>query len=505
MRPKHTLIVAIGLAGAFALALPTAKPQDSPFDGLQPHYWPHRAFGIPVDVQKLTPLPNKPTHLQLYYAASRGPFQKGPKLPIGELNEINGDKRGFLFEAPRDGDYEFAVQLVYADGSVAPKTDALAPEVRAVIDTTPPRVQLAAIGNGVEWRATDDNLDPNGVTLQCKWPSSAEWTTVKNTQSEKSFRANDSYAWKIPAGKSLDVRVSARDRAGHEGLSTVVRCPAEPGTTVGLPKVGGPTWAGGAGGTTLPQPRIDFVNALEFDVDYTVQRMGRSGVQAAHLFVLKEQGDWSLVNRHPVKLTPDDKVPHALSLPFKADREGTYGFYVIPESGAGKKSDDPKKDEPPMVLVVVDTTKPKVEITGVQVKPGGVRGPIVEITWTAFDLNLMPQPVNLEWSLDKSAVKWNEVKYRLDNTLTTTSGRYAWEVPDEKLWKFHVRARAVDKAANAGEHIWPQEVIVDLEKPSAVIDRVRGPTGTPAPKPPAPEKPPGGSDGPTLPELPPAP
>ena len=211
-------------------------------------------------------------------------------------------------------------------------------------------------------------------------------------------------------------------------------------------------------------------------------------MQAAHLFVLKEQGNWELVKRHPVKLMPDDKGPHNLSLPFKAEREGTYGFYIIPESGAGKKAEDPKRDDPPMVLVVVDTTKPFVKITGVQVKPGGVRGPLVEITWEAADLNLMPQPVSLEWTLDKGAAKWNEVKYRLDNNLTRTTGRFAWDIPDEKLWKFHVRIRAVDKAGNIGEFVWGQEVIVDLEKPSATIDRVRGgPPGTPA-APKAPDK-----------------
>jgi hypothetical protein len=140
-----------------------------------------------------------------------------------------------------------------------------------------------------------------------------------------------------------------------------------------------------------------------------------------------------------------------------------------------------------MVIVVVDTTKPYVKITGVQVKPGGVRGPLVEFTWEVADANLMPQPVSLEWSLDKSAAKWNEVKYRLDNNLTRTTGRYGWEVPDEKVWMFWVRARAVDKAANIGEHVWQQEVIVDLTTPAATIDRVRG--GPPAPKS-APEKPP---------------
>ena len=129
MRPTNTLVVASGLAAALWLSLaPTAKPQDGAFDGLQPHYWPNRSFGFPIDTQALNSLANKPTHLQLYYASNRGAWQKGPKAPVGALAEITGDKRGILWEAPRDGDYEFAVQLVYADGSVAPKSDALAPE-----------------------------------------------------------------------------------------------------------------------------------------------------------------------------------------------------------------------------------------------------------------------------------------------------------------------------------------------------------------------------------------
>jgi hypothetical protein len=499
VRPAHTLIAAAGLAAACVLAS-VARPQDGPFDGLQPNYWPHRTFGIPVVTEKIEELSTRPTHLQLYYAAGRGNFQKGPKLPLKGLRELNGGKKRFLFEAPRDGDYEFAVQFVYSDGSVAPEEGKLAPQVRAVIDTVPPRVQIAAVGNGVEWLATDDNLDPAGVKLECKWPTSANWTAINDPH----FKAADSYAWKMPPGKVLEVRVKARDRAGNEGISPVVRVPGEPGATVALPKAGGPAWAGNPGAAALPQPHIDYANTLDFNVDYTVQRMGRSGVQAAHLFVIADKGDWRLVKRFPVKLMPDDKGPHSMSLPYRAEREGTYGFYVIPESGAGKRAGDPKKDDSPMVLVVVDTTKPFVRLTGVQVKPGGARGPLVEFTWNAADANLMPQPVSLEWSLDKNAERWNEVKYRLDNNLTATTGRFTWEVPDEKLWKFYARIRAVDKASNVGEHVWgqdreknnpPTEIIVDLEKPSATIDRVRGgpPGSRPDPQP---------SEKPEVPKLP---
>ncbi|MBY0460971.1 MAG: hypothetical protein K2V38_26930, partial [Gemmataceae bacterium] len=478
MRLKHVLGVGVGLAVALALASP-ARTQEP---GLPPTYWPQRSFGLPIDTVTLAKQEKKPTHLQLYYSLGRGPFQKGPKLAVGALDNINGDKKGILFEAPRDGDYEFAVQLVYADGSVLPRTDALAPEQRVIIDATPPRVQLVAVGNGVEWKAADDNLLPE-VTLQHKWPTSSEWTTVDrvdpSTKQKRPFRAADSYAWKMEKGQQLDVRVIARDRAGHEGVSRVVRVsPDTPATPVGLPKDGG-GWGGAA---NLPQAPINFVNTLEFDIDYTVQKMGRSGIQAAHLFVLREVGDWAKVDRYPVKLMPEDKPPHAFSLKYKADREGTYEFIILPESGAGKRADDPRKGDPSMVLVVVDTTKPKVEITGVQVKPGGVRGPVVEITWTVSDANLMPQPVKLEWAVARDAKQWNEIKYRLDNDLTSTTGRYVWEFGDEKQWKFYVRAQATDKAGNVGEHVWGKEVVVDLETPSATIDKVRPQGAPPAPK-----------------------
>lgn len=488
MRTAHT-VAAVGLVAGIVLALAPAerpaKAQD-PFGGLRPNYWPQRRLGHPINPDALGALSPKPTHLQLYYSLNRGAFQKGPKVAVGALQPISEGKQGFVFDAPRDGDYEFAVQQVFADGTVSPKESQLAGESRTVIDTVPPRVQLAAVGNGVEWQAADDNLDPaaGAARLECKWPTSAEWTEVK----DRPFRPGDSYAWRMPPGKVLEVRVRARDLAGNEGTSPVVRVPGDPGATVGLPKGG--TGVGPVGGPGLPQPRIDYVNSLSFDVEYTVQKMGRSGVQASHLFVLKEQGGWEAVKRHPVRLTPDDKS-HKLSLPYRAEREGTYGFYVIPESGAGKRADDPKRDDPPMVLVVVDTTKPRVQVTGVQVKPGGAKGPLVEFTWEVSDPNLMPKPVNLDWSLDKGAAVWNKVEHGLDNNLTRTSGRFAWEVPDEKVWRFWVRASAVDKAGNSAEHVWPQEVLVDLEKPSATINRVHGgPGGTdPGPaKPPDPKE-----------------
>lgn len=476
MRQKHAIIATACLVVGLTL-LPVARSQD---DGLQPYYWPLRTIGIPVDVDRIAKLPNKPSDLQLYYAINRGPFQKGVKLPLSNMQQLDGGKRGFLFTSDRDGDFEFTVQFIYADGTTSPpRVEDLTPQQRVVIDTTPPSIRLTPTSNGVDWVVTDDNLDPRGITLKCRWPG-REWMTVN----ERPLRPVDRFAWQLPSGKVLEVRLEAEDRAGHKSISQVVRVPPDGASGVGLARPtansqvnsGGPTWVGPT--SNLPQPRVEFVNTLKFDVDYTIQRMGRSGIQAAHLFVLHNQGNWELVKRFPVKLMPSDK-DQTLSLPYEAKEEGSYGFYVIPESGAGKRAEDPKRDDPPLVWVVVDTTKPYVKITSVQVKPGANHGPLVEITWEVADPNLMPQPISLEWSSDKTATKWNEIKYRLDNLPGGNTGRYTWEIPDENLWKFWIRARAVDKASNTGESIWPQEVIVDLEQPSAGIVKVRGGNSSP--------------------------
>ena len=251
------------------------------------------------------------------------------------------------------------------------------------------------------------------------------------------------------------------------------------------------------------------MNTLEFTVDTTINRMGRSGVKAAHLFVSKDQRTWKPAENSPFKMvkTAEDE-DRSVSLPYRAEKEGLFGFIVIPESGAGKRAPDPAQDAPAMVLVEVDTTKPYAKIKSLEVLPGDARGPRVDITWDVADRNLMAKPVSLEYALDKKAVQWQPIALQVENNLTKESGRYSWYVPDEKLWRFYVRIRAVDKAANTGEQVYENEVLVDLEKPDAVIKAIQTPQGgggsppLPTPSVPTPKRPGMPSPGGSLPELP---
>ena len=280
MRPRAGLVVAVALAALAAAA--STRAQDPADRTSRPHYWPHRTFSIPVDVATIEKGATVPTHLQLYYSLARGPWQAGPKLALNALDRLADGKRGFSFTADKDGEYEFSVQYHYRDNSTSPRDAAeLAAMLRVVIDTTLPAVRLNVVGNGVEWSATDDNLDPDGVRLQAKFPNWSEWKTVDG----RAFRAQDSYAWKLQPGQTLDVRVLARDRAGNENYSAPVQVPGNGAFNTAFPKGDSPIPPGpggfGSPGPGLPQPRVDYVKNPAFNIDYKIERAGRSGIQAA--------------------------------------------------------------------------------------------------------------------------------------------------------------------------------------------------------------------------------
>ena len=510
VRRRHCGRIA-GLLLGLAVTL-TAEAQDT-----RTHYWPRRNFDFPIDPDQLSRLEDRPSELALFASYRGGPFREVGRYEPSRLPKVNGGRNGFPFEADKDGEYEFAVQFIYPGGRVSPRADEMAGERRVVIDTLPPTIRLTASGNGVEWVADDDNIDPRSVTLECKFAADTKWYTVPPVRSDV-FQTADRYAWQLKSGQQLDVRVKVKDRAGNESISRVARVPAAGLTATTDPLTRSDAdWPPRTPVDSKPdafspqQAQIYYVNSLEFNVETQIKHMGRSGVKAAHLFVSDDQRKWTKAasSPFPVVKKPDDTDP-GLSLPYRVTKEGLYGFIVIPESGAGRRAPDPAPDSPAMVLVEVDTTKPYAKIKSVEVLPGDARGPRVEFTWDATDRNLMSRPVSLEYAIDKSAVQWQPIALQIENNLTRESGRYSWTVPDEKLWRFFVRIRVVDKAANMGEHIFEQEVLVDLEKPAAEIKSVQTQPGTvtpsrpsrptPSPAPATPKKPRTGD--PALPDLP---
>ena len=233
-------LTALATADRPALAQPAA-------DGLQPTYWAKREGFISLNQERLKKYHtdnNKPlpTSLQLYVARNGGNFTAAQKIPFSEAK--SSQPLGFTFTVDKDGDYEFATQFLYADNTVSRRPEDLGAERRMIIDTVPPVVQLRGSGNSVEWSASDENLDPAGVKLQCKLPSWTEWRTV----TDRAMKATDRFAWQLRSNEVLEVRVLARDKAGNEGVSSLVRLPSEGG---GFSR---PVPGGGGAGEWPPNP-----------------------------------------------------------------------------------------------------------------------------------------------------------------------------------------------------------------------------------------------------------
>ncbi len=312
---------------------------------------------------------NKPSDLQLYLLDESRGVPEGTEAPAQQHAIARRREEGLPVHGRtrRRLRVHRAVHLRRRLDQPAQSTNS-APQQRIIVDTTAPQVKISPSNNGVEWQATDDNLDPRGITLQCKWPSSREWTTV----TDRAFRTSDRFAWKLEPGKVLEVRVMAKDRAGHESVSPVVRVPPDGASGAAFPRTspgtGGPEWVGG------PAPNLP-ARAYRLRQHAQVRR----GLHDRPDGPLRREGGTPVRTEAPGRLVVSEAVPASascpatrskpLSLPYEAKEEGTYGFYVIPESGAGKRIDDPKRGDPAMLHVVVDTTPPYVQITGVQVRP----------------------------------------------------------------------------------------------------------------------------------------
>jgi hypothetical protein len=477
----------LGIGGCMVAALTALMvvlPRLAPAQSGSPEvrYWPLRDINFPVPVDQIQAMNPRPAKLRFWVAPNRGTFRQVTERPLNDLDIIDKAKnrRGFRYESPADGEYDFALQFVYADGEANPRDDAMVAQYRVIFDTRPPLVRAATAGpTTIEWDAQDDNLKPDGLEVQVRWLGQKQWSAV----SPRPFAARDRYTWNgLDAGRQLEVRLVARDRAGHEGSSQPLTIP----TTRGGSGLGGlpitrPAASGSSGfghPEELPnRSQIDYANTPNLTIASKLTRVTRSGVKEADLWVRDEKSAWRLATKQSVSITPDTPEP-TIRIPYQAKKDGLYGFIVVPVNGAGGKQPDPRPGDPAQMLVYVDTEAPVVKVSSVRVSPGGVRGPRVEIEWSVVETNLLPSPIVIEYAANKTAPdkQWKPIT---DQPLPNT-GRYIWEVEDKALWHFYIRVRAMDKAANSGSGVYDKEVTIDLELPQAVIEKVQG--GAPAVK-----------------------
>lgn len=486
----------------------------TPAVGQEVKHWPLSQISFPVDLAQFNQLNPKPVSIRFHARIENGKWEEVANRKPSELDEIvdtkdpaAAAKRGFTYTARTDGEVEFAVQYQYGDGTLTPAK--LAPQYRIRFDTRPPGVKAVATGpSSVRWQVDDDNLVQASIRVEGRYAGTSQWEFLNTGE----LKAEDAFKWNIPPGKTLEVRVYARDRAGHENRSLPIKLagggsgdlskiddkgkggtapppPSSFGDPVKLPP-GGKTGSGFGGPDELPnrQPKIEYVSTDKLRVTSKITHITRSGVKAAQLYVLEPgTSDWHAAGEPKKDLTINAETPDAdrfVSIDYTAPRNGLYGFILQPISGAGTKQEDPRAGDIPQYLVHVDTLLPEMAFKRVTVVGNGLNGPQVTIEWEAKDTGsgFHPEPIVLEYSEDLQ--KWKPIVAK-----TTNTGQYTWEITDKKLWKFYVRGSATDMAGNTrvvtheGDDKKPAAVMVDLDRPSGNVDKVN-PNGPASPPPP---------------------
>jgi hypothetical protein len=141
--------------------------------------------------------------------------------------------------------------------------------------------------------------------------------------------------------------------------------------------------------------------------------------------------------------------------------EGTYGFTLVGHGGAR-----PQAGDSPQVWVTVDTTKPTVQLHGVELSLT-TRPQNLVVRWSAEDKNLGPRPITLSYAAQAQG-PWMTLAANLPNT-----GRYEWPVPKNFPRAFFLRVEAIDLTGNAASAQTPNPIRRDNASETA---RTEGPS-----------------------------
>jgi hypothetical protein len=254
--------------------------------------------------------------------------------------------------------------------------------------------------------------------------------------------------------------------------------PAPSRTTGGSPANGaiaatgpqGPSMTPTGGGTPpparVPVAGMEYRNSNRLNVEYTVDKVGASGLGSVDLYVTRDDGaNWQRLTGEQINPAPpglDAMPPAKRSIAAELPGEGRYGLYLIVRSGVGLGKQPPRNGDKPQMRVEVDMTPPEGALYGLQPAPGQVDAVIIR--WKATDLNLAERPIHLEWT-DRKGGTWTQIgETNLQNT-----GSYTWRLPSQIPGKVYLKMSITDLAGNTAVAESAEPVTIDLTEPEAKI------------------------------------
>jgi hypothetical protein len=199
------------------------------------------------------------------------------------------------------------------------------------------------------------------------------------------------------------------------------------------------------------------VNNRHITLNFKVEDVGPSGISNIEVWATQDCKVWKKY----------EVAPNAHTFAFDAEDEGIYGFTMLARSGIGLGKEPPQPGDLPQVWVLVDTTRPIVQMHECTAAIAD-RAHTITIRWKASDKNLGSTPITLSYA-EREEGPWTPIATRIEN-----SGGYVWKPSDRVPAKLLVRVEATDLAGNIGVAQTSRPVLLDASMPNIAILDVEG-------------------------------
>ena len=134
-----------------------------------------------------------------------------------QLQSVPASQDAFMFAAPRDGRYSFAIRMTDPQGNVTPPAKNTAAELDVVVDTVSPdlKVELFESAPGqilINWTCTDASVNPETLSIEYADGTNGRWKPVS-----VDAVANGQTVVTSGQGSVIAVRAQISDAAGNRG------------------------------------------------------------------------------------------------------------------------------------------------------------------------------------------------------------------------------------------------------------------------------------------------
>ena len=201
MKVKRTLL-AICLIGVCCRATQAAPIPTKPV------YTNKTRFRIPYrfDAAEMQRLGSR--EIRLYVSVDAGQHWQ-------HVQSVAPQQGKFEFQAPRDGEYWFAVKTVDSSNRLHPDGNTMQAGLRVVVDTRPPALQLDLTQAKrrqiqVRWSALDPQIDLSTLKLEIVEPGATQWSPLKIPA-----RETGKTTWQVRKTGLVAIRGSVSDLAGN--------------------------------------------------------------------------------------------------------------------------------------------------------------------------------------------------------------------------------------------------------------------------------------------------